>query len=191
MKNKFRASASILWAWSRGDWENAVNMYFKLTDFDTPAMKAGREYHKKWEDYINNYEKMPEVFGGEELENPLPEIKLESQLSPWLELVGILDCYSNGILYEFKTGGGNSQGYSGSPQLGIYALLLKLNGYPVHQAVVHHYNQHLKQATSSYVWITDKVIQDALDYIETYSSEMHNYLEENNLYEELGKKKKD
>ena len=53
MKNKFRASASILWAWSRGDWENAVNMYFKLTDFDTPAMKAGREYHKKWEDYIN------------------------------------------------------------------------------------------------------------------------------------------
>jgi len=184
-KNKFRASFGVLDAWRRGDWQMAVEMYFKVCDFETPAMIEGKEYHKQWEEEIQKNKRLPLVFGGEKLVDPKPEIKLFYNLNDWLDLVGIIDCYDQKTIHEFKTGVTTSQSYANGMQIGVYALLLKLHGYQVNQGVVHRYNQHMQKADASYVWITKDYMNKALDWVETYSSEMHNYLEANDLYKKL------
>lgn len=184
-KNKFRASFSVLDAWRRGDWQMAVEMYFKVCDFETPAMIEGKEYHQKWEKEIKKTGCLPEVFGSHKLENPEVELKIEKKLADWMEMVGVIDCYDNGIIHEFKTGVASSQSYANGMQLGVYALLLKLNGYPVEQGIIHRYNQHTGETEASYVWITKDYMNKALDWVETYASEMHSYLEDNDLYNKL------
>jgi len=192
MKNKFRASFSVLNAWAKGDWERAVEMYFKLDDFTNQAMEEGKEWHKKWENEIENTSCLPEVFGGARLEKPKTELKLEFQLADWLELVGVVDCYDvEGDVYEFKTGHSSSQSYANSMQTRIYGLLLKLHKQKVRKAIIHRYNQHSKKADCSYLWLTSEQLKNALDWVHTFSSEMHNYLEENDLYKELGNKNKE
>lgn len=185
MKHKFRASFSILNAWASGNWEDAVNMYFKLEQFTTRAMAEGKDFHDGWEKEIIKTKCLPKVFGGKKLKNPIPEIKKCVQVNDWMELVGVLDCLDEPVIYEFKSGVSTSQQYANGKQVGVYAVLATLSGYYVNKAEIHHFNQHNNQTDVSFVWITDKTIQDAYDWIETHASEMHNYLTENGLYDQF------
>lgn len=190
MKNKFRASYSILNTWASGNYDMAIKYYFKLDTFVTPAMVDGRKYHETWATHINNTLRLPEEFGKLELKKPQTELKKVVQITDWLELVGIIDCYDDPTIYEFKTGKQSSESYASSMQPAVYGVLATMSGLYVDRAVIHHYDQHRKKSDNSYIWLTDKVLNDGLNWIETLASEMHNYLEQNKLYERFEKSKK-
>jgi len=183
MNNKFRASYSNLSTWASGDWEKAIKMYFHLETFTSPAMEEGKRYHDQWKDYILKNKATPSELGSIKLINPTPEIKKTVKIHDWLDLVGVIDCYDKPIIYEWKTGKTSSESYASSPQAGVYGVLATMSGLYADKAEIYHYDQHAKKSDMSIVWLTDKVLKDSLSWVETLSSEMHNYLTENNLYE--------
>lgn len=188
MTPKFRASYSILNVWDSGDWERAIKYYFKLETYTSPAMAAGKEWHKNWSDYINATQALPIEFGGKKLFKPQSEIKRVVSIEPWLDLVGIIDCYDNPTIYEFKTGKTSSEVYASSMQAGVYAVLATYGEFYADRAEIHHYDQYTKKHDMSVVWITDKMLEKALNWIITLSSDMHDYFLKNQLYEKFGKK---
>ena len=202
MNHKFRASYSVLSTWASGNWERAVKMYFKLENFTTPAMAAGKEYHELWDQYIAEHNKMPlELVNGRDvpMNNPKTEIKLVVQLDDWLEVVGKIDCLEAPIVKEWKTGKQSSEVYATSKQTGMYGILCTLPGVEVKDgketpwpgvyvdiAEIYHYDQYKKVAEMSKVWLTDQLLKDTHNWILTLSSEMHLYFITNSLYEKFG-----
>lgn len=184
---KFRASYTTLTAWASGDWERAIKIYFKLEKFTTPAMAEGKQYHEEWENHIKTTGALPAVFGGGPLIAPTAESKLVVELEPWLDLVGVIDCYDKPIVYDWKTGKQSSEHYAGTMQPGIYGVLSAFSGKYVDRAIIWHYDQYTKKSDMSQVWLTDKCLDHAHNWIVTQSSEMHNYLTENKLYERFAK----
>lgn len=186
---KFRASYSVLDMWTR-DWENAVAMYFHLETYVTRQMQEGRDWHEKWAKEITETGCLPKVFGGGKLSNPRPELKLEvaeyGKGFEWLELVGIIDCLEDGVIHEFKTGLTNSSGHSKSNQGGVYGILAKMHNLPAKQVQIHHYNQYIKEADTSIIWLTPELLAETDNWIKTVSCEMYEYFRENNLWEKFG-----
>lgn len=183
MANKFRASFTVLDKWAGGDWEGAIKAYFKLEKFTTPAMADGHMYHEQWAKEIGDTHHLPQVFGGQPLWLPKTEQKLVVELEDWLDLVGIIDCYDTPVIYEFKTGKKNSECYAATKQCGVYSVLATFSDLKTDRAIIWHYDQYAKKADMSQVWLTDELLQDAHEWIITHASEMHNYLNENKLYE--------
>lgn len=184
--NVFRASYSVMDAWQSGNYERAIKMYFKLEDFITPAMADGRTWHKKWEEHVKTTKTMPLEFGGKPLKDPRPEGKKQVHITDWLDLVGVIDCYDKPDIYEWKTGKQSSEVYANSKQAGTYGVLATMSGLYVEKAHIYHYDQYLKTYEMSTVWLTDKLLKDTLNWIETVGGEMHNYLLENKLYDQFG-----
>lgn len=186
--NVFRASYSVLNAWKQGNWQRAIEMYFKLTDFVTPQMAEGKAFHKQWEEYIIKNQALPPEFGDKKLIKPLPEFKTVVQIHPWLRLVGIVDCLDAPTIYEFKTGKRSSEKYANDFQTGVYGIIATMSGYFVDRAEIFAYDQYKKSYDWSMLWLTDKYLKDSLEWVETISSEMFSYFEENKLFEKYGKK---
>jgi hypothetical protein len=182
---KIKVSYSILNAWATGKYEDAIKYFFKLDVIQTPAMKEGSEYHKRWENEIRNTKKLPEVFGSKQLINPSAEQYIKVEVNDWLILSGKIDCYDKPTIYEFKTGRQTSEDIARSKQPGVYAVLSTLNKQYVDRAEIYCFNQHLKNdnKSMSIVYLTDTVLEDALNWIETIAGEMRNYLEQNKLFE--------
>lgn len=187
-KNKFRASWTVLNQWASGNYEGAVKSYFKLDQFVTPAMIAGREYHEKWSEYIKTNKRLPLELGGKYLVDPISEEKKVVNLDTWLEFVFIIDCYDADTLYEFKTGKTNSENYASTMQIPIYAVGATYSGLLIKKGQIFHYDQYLKKTDMSIIWVTDKMLLDAHNWITTLAGEMHNYFLVNRLYERFGKK---
>lgn len=190
---KFRASYSVLDMWTR-DWENAIAMYFKLETYVTRQMQEGREWHEKWAKEIEKTGKLPEVFGATPLKNPKPELKLYvpeyGKDYEWLELVGVIDCLDDDVIYEFKTGVTNSSGHTKSYQGGVYGILANLHKVKAKQVQIHHYNQYTRKADMSIIWLTPDLLAETDNWIKTISCEMYEYFRENNLFEKFGGIKK-
>lgn len=186
---RIKVSYSILNAWAQGKHEDAIRYFFKLETVTSPAMLAGRDWHKKWEDEIGRTKKLPELFGGKPLVNPSPEQYIRVDVNEWLTLSGKIDCYDKPTIYEFKTGRQTSEDIVRSKQVGVYGVLATLNKQYVERAEIYCYNQHLQTdaLSMSIVHITDKVLQDSLNWVETLASEMKEYIEKNDLYSKYGK----
>lgn len=180
---KFRASYSILSVWAGGDWERAIKMYFKLEKFTTPAMAEGKRYHEQWEQHIKATKTLPAVFGGAKLQQPQTEVKKVVELEPWLDLVGVIDCLDQPIIYDWKTGKQSSEHYAGTMQPGVYGVLSAFAGNYTDRAIIWHYDQYSQKTDVSHVWLTDKRLLQAQNWIVTHASDMHHYLTENKLYE--------
>ncbi len=185
---KFRANYSVLAAWARGQWQEALKMYFRLPHTVTPQMLEGRQYHAGWQQEIGEHSRLPAVFGGRALEDPSCEVKREVQLYDWLDLVGTIDCYARPVIYEFKSGLKSSSNHLGDYQLAVYGVLATLSGLYVERAEIYHYDQHKQRADMSLFWLTPKALRRGLNWIETMAAEMHQYLLENGLYSRLGPK---
>jgi hypothetical protein len=187
--NKFRASYTVLNLWASGNWQRAIEQYFKLADFVTPAMVEGRDYHKKWSEYIQKNKNLPLEFGGTKLTDPVCEDKKVVSIYDWLDLVFIIDCYDRPTLYEFKTGKQSSEAYASSMQLPVYAVGATMAGLYVEKAEIHHYDQYVKRHDVSLVWVTDKMLENGHNWIVTIAGEMQNYFLQNGLYERFGAKR--
>ena len=187
MMNKFRGSFTILNTWKRGQWKEAIKMYFHLDDFETPAMREGKKYHEHLADYIDKNKQFPEELGGGKLHIPKTELKIVKQLEDWLEIVGVIDCLDGDTIYEFKTGITESDEPGFEKQIGMYAYLAAISGYKIKKGIVIHYNQHIKKVDNSTYWVTPKLLKDTGEWIQTIASEMHNYFNENKLYKRFSK----
>lgn len=172
--------------WAGGNWEQAIKQYFKLEKFLTPQMAEGRDYHEKWAKHIMKTKTLPVEFGGLKLKNPIAEGKTVVQLDDWLELVGVIDCYDNPVIYEWKTGKATSESYAGTEQGGIYAVLGTLSKKYVERIEIHHYDQYSKKSDMSIIWVTPELMEKSHNWIVTLSGEMHTYFTENGLYERFG-----
>lgn len=184
---KFRASFSVLSQWADGNWERAVKSYFKLEQFTTPAMAMGKEWHEKWAQHTNATGCLPVEFGGAKLKKPITELKTVVSLDDWLDLVFIIDCLDEPDIHEYKTGKQSSEAYANTKQLGVYAVGATLKGYLVKRGIIHHYDQYTKKTDTSIVWLTDKLIDDAHNWIFTIAGEMHDYFIKNELYKRFAK----
>lgn len=182
---KFRASYSVLSTWARGDIDRAVEMYFKLSTYDTPQMKAGREYHDAWDLEVSETGCMPQVFGGRKLNNPITERKIVKQIEDWLELVGVVDLVDGELMVDYKTGKTPSSAYTNGFQHCLYSILVpeaKMFEY-------HHYDQYNKTKDMQILHLSEQTYMDGMDYLITHASDMHSFLEENQLYERYNDKK--
>jgi len=186
-KQKFRASFTVLNYWSKGQIDNAIKAYFKMDQYISREMAEGKNIHKEFELYINNNKKLPKEIGGKKLLKPQCEFKLVSELFDWCDLVGVIDCLDIQTIYEFKTGLSSSGAYIDTYQIGIYAVLLLLNDIKTTRGVVYSFNQYSKKYDVSMIYITDKLVKDSLNWIETNAGEMHTYLIDNDLYKKLKK----
>jgi len=187
MKNRFRASFTVLSLWAKGGYEDAVKAYFKLDRYVSPQMAEGKEYHEVWQKHITEKTCLPEVFGSRKLEKPQAELKLVVPVHDWLELVGVIDCYDRPTIYEFKTGSSKtSLDYANDFQTAVYGVLATLSGLYADRAMIYHYDQYSRKPDMSMVWLTDRLLKDGLNWIESLAGEMHHYLETNNLYQQLG-----
>lgn len=207
---KFRASYTVLSQWEKGNYDQAVEIYFKLSQFTTREMAEGSDLHDAWQRHIAETKCLPEVFGGKKLKNPLPEIKIEVQIAPWLELVGVVDCLDEDII-EFKSGTGRVSQYLRSKQPYVYQLLtdiaakhpdrakswlksvddntwnpIEVTHTPHKRARLYVHNQYVKESKSGFAHLTEKTHEDALEWVTTLAADMHCYLEDNRLYERLG-----
>lgn len=186
MKNKFRASFSVLRLWEQGRYEDAVRAYFKLEQRVSESMVMGKQYHEDWAEEIRNNNCLPEVFGSHKLKSPIVEKYMTAEIFDWLTLSGLMDCYDDGVIYEFKTGISSAMDYARTMQIAVYGVLATLNELPITQARIYRYDQYNKQCDMVMVWITDEVIEKGFKWIEANASEMFNYLVENKLYEKFG-----
>lgn len=186
--HKLRANYSFLSTWASGDWNRAIEQYFKLKNFTTPQMEEGKRFHREWEDEVKKTQRLPSVFGQESLVSPLTEMYGVVELDEWLLLSGVVDCFDTqtGTIYEYKTGKQSSESYANTRQPSIYALLLTYTGYVPKKIEIHHYDQYKKQSDMSIVWVTDKLIANGLEWVTTLGAEAHNYFITNSLYEKYG-----
>ena len=187
--NKFRASHTVLSLWASGRYDDAIDAYFKIPGFVTPQMEAGKAYHEKWEAHIKKNKTFHDELGGDKLKEPKSELKIVQEVYDWLDLVGVIDCLDGDQIYEFKTGVKSSSSFGSTFQVGVYGLLCKLKGIPVSSCVVIHYNQYTKKTDRSIFWITPRMLDDALNWVETYAGEMKEYIEKNDIEKTISDRK--
>jgi hypothetical protein len=107
-------------------------------------------------------------------------------------MVFIIDCLDSPTVHEYKTGVSSANVYANSMQMPLYALGAMLLGYYVNKGIIYRLNQHRKRANGTYdveiatVWLTDKQIEKAQNWMLTIASEMHNYFLTNDLYNKFG-----
>jgi hypothetical protein len=176
---KFRASFSVLSTWESGNWQRAIDQYFKLDKFTTPQMEMGKRLHQEFEKSIKTEGKLPDVFGGHRLTTPQSETKIVIPVSDWMDFVCIPDCVDGDTLYEFKTGAQSATDWANTWQVPIYGYALLANKTPVTQAKLYAYNQYNQQTSMAMIWITPELMQRAVDKMYTLASSMWDYLQKN------------
>lgn len=179
-----RASYSILSKWASGDWQGATEMYFRLKDIETPAMKFGKDKHQEWENEVNKHKRFPEIFGGRKIGKFETELKVEKQLSDWLLLVGVIDLWlpEERTIVDWKTGVVTSEQYANGFQMPVYQILKpEANRFEIHR-----HNQYSRKEDMSIGYLTDNTLSDAVDWVITHASEMHSYFVDNDLYGRFG-----
>lgn len=175
--SRIRLSYSILNAWSRGDYENALNMYFRKPTPTTPAMELGKKYHCEWENYIIKNQRIPKIFGHDKLNNPQPEVKIEKDLNDWLQIVGVIDLYEPDTLTgrDWKSGTTEVNQYANGYQHKFYQILIP----KMQQFYYHSFNPYNNEVSTAKIYLTNNTLQDGVEWVVTFASEIKNYLEEN------------
>jgi hypothetical protein len=99
-------------------------------------------------------------------------------LEDWLQFVGVIDLIDDKKIYDYKTGRTSISAYASSHQIPIYQLLAVKSGLEINEGYYLHYDQHSKTVEKSKRYLTEKTMQDAHDWIITFSSEIYSSLEE-------------
>lgn len=196
-----KVSYSILAAWDRGDWDNAVRPFIGEETLDNEFMRRGKRWHRRFELETKRTGRMPAIFGGEELHDY--SIEMESkrvvQLADWLFVSGVLDLIDkpewmpNGgkRAVDYKVSKNNATYWANTKQGHIYKVL-----YPeADRFEFRVLNPYLKdddpeRVTTSIVHLTDKGMEAGLEWILTNASELRNYLVANDMAYNLMREKR-
>jgi hypothetical protein len=178
-----RVSYSILSAWASGDFERALAMYFHEPTPVSAAMAAGSKAHTNWEKEVISRAAMPAVFGGGALDQHQTELrtKRELMLNDWLQLVGVLDVMEPTRGIDFKRSKRSATGWATTKQHKVYQIL-----YPSLKTFEYHcWNPYAidprDEVTMAICHLTDKTLEEGVEFVLTYGSEIRDYLESNNL----------
>lgn len=185
-----KLSFSILDAWAKGNWEQAVGYYLGQPLPPTPAMELGKLKHEIWENQIRKEGKLPKELGGIELKDPVLEQKYE-KLIPFSEDISILirgvpDCTDGTVIHEFKCGMTPATNYINSLQLDYYKLLLPKSDIGFYRC----YNPYFDKMTLGVKFLDNHNAEAALEHIISNGGEMINYLQTQKLlkdYQEVTK----
>ena len=177
----FRCSFSILDPWSKGDFDTALQRYWRVEIPPTPAMEQGKILHQQWQSETNQTGCLPAIFGSKKLKKPETEVKLELMVEPWLQYVGVIDCMDYDEFYEYKSGRSGASHYMGTWQPKCYQYLCGMSGYPVHTAHVLTFNQHTQKTQRGKMYLSPKSFEDAKEWILTTASEMWSAIQEGEL----------
>lgn len=189
--SKMRVSYSILSAWDRGDWDRAIAPFVGREIEGNEFMQRGKRWHKRWEKESRKTGKIPAIFGDEKLVDAQIEgdSRRVRQINDWLELSGVLDRIDKpewlltgkrGI--DYKLSKQNAVAWANSKQGACYKIL-----YPELSVFEFHcHNPYLKKGdpdatTMSIVHLTDKVLEEGLEWVLTTASDLRAYLEANNI----------
>lgn len=183
-----KLSFSILDAWAKGNYEQAVSYYLGKPFPPTPAMELGKLKHEIWEGEIRKSSKLPQELGGIKLKSPVLEQKYE-KLIPFSDDISILirgvpDCTDGEVIHEFKCGMTTAKTYIDSLQLDYYKLLLPDTRIGFYRC----YNPYFDTMTLGVKFLNDNNAQSALEHIISNGGEMIDYLQTQKLlinYEEV------
>lgn len=186
-----RVSYSILSSWARGDIDRAVAPFVGEEVLPTLAMIEGKMLHEKWERETLRTGRMPKVFGGRKLESPELELatKKARQLNDWCVISGVLDLREGPLGVDYKSGVRTATEYANSFQHKVYQVL-----YPELERFEYHcFNQHLPRkhpdrVTMAIVHLSRQTLEDGINYILTYASELRQYLIDQGYGDRLARK---
>lgn len=201
-KKTLKLSYSILSNWSDGRWEDAVAMYLGKPLPENPYLTLGKMFHEKWEKYILETSKMPKELGGQDIVNPLVEVKYQKIISMGDEyqilLRGVIDleCVENNelILQDHKCGVGKASSYVDSMQLDYYRLLrpkATIGRYATHNPYKCEALCQAKKLEEHICYgygikfLNNDNAENALNHIVTYGGEMLQYLLVNKLFKDF------
>jgi hypothetical protein len=181
----FEASYSVLSTWERGNWDDAIRMYFHLDFEPSEAMKQGKMWHEKFSREVQETGCHPKIFGGQKINGEFQvELRIEKKLDDWLQLNGVIDLKTDGTIIDYKTGVSSPSVHF--KQLKVYQIF-----YPKSEdanlGIIRHFNQYSNKAESVYYHLNQKTLRDGYNWLITNASEMYQYLEENNIYKKIEK----
>jgi len=193
-----KLSFSILNAWSKGQYEDAVSMYIGRDLPENPYLELGKLFHEKWEKHILETDTMPAELGGQELRDAKVEIKYQKIINMGddyqILLRGVIDlqCVENGkvILQDHKCGLSKASAYVDSLQLDYYKLFVPnadIGRYACHNPYkcealcqANNFKEHVCYGYGI-KFLNEYNAENALNHILTYGSEMIMYLKYNKL----------
>lgn len=179
-----KLSYSILDAWKKSKYEEAIAMYLGKPIPGTPYMELGRTKHKQWENYTKKTGKMHPELGDVELKNPLAEKKYE-KLIPFNDdyqilLRGIIDLEDGDVITDYKCGRSTPSSYIDGWQLDLYKLFRP----HAKMGVFRCFNPYDETLSVGVKFLSEKNAEVALENIITYGGEMIEYLELNKLLQD-------
>lgn len=197
-----KLSYSVLNAWSKGNWEEAVSMYLGHDLPENPYLTLGKILHEKWEKHILKTSTMPDELGAQPIVNPLVEVKYQKIIAMGSKyqilLRGVIDleCIENGelIIQDHKCGVGKASSYVDSKQLDVYKLLrpkATIGRYACHnpykcEALCQAKNLKKHVCYGYGIKFLDETnAENALNFIITYGGEMISYLETQKLIKDF------
>lgn len=176
-----KLSYSILSAWEKQRFEDAIGMYLGKDLPATPYMELGKIKHKQWADFTQKHKAIHEEVGGEMLSNPIVEQKYQKILpfSGDIQILwrGVIDLEDENILDDYKCGQTPPSNYIDGWQLDSYKLLrpqAKLGKYRC-------YNPYTKELKIGVKYLHQSNAEKALENILTFGGELIDYLQTNRL----------
>lgn len=173
---RLKVSYSLINLWQRGDYQGVWDALHGKWKPATPQMEFGTKMHKEWEEEVKRTQHLPKIFGGNELVKPITEKYHLVQVYDWLWLSGIIDLQygENGeTIVDYKTGRGNANSYMNSLQVGCYKILQP----KAKQFRFLCWNQYDDKVTTSQIWLTDKLMEEAINQVFTVGCDIRAMLE--------------
>lgn len=178
---KLKLSYSVIRLWQEGKVSEAIEALHGHWQEPNQYMKYGIEKHKEWENETKVTGRIPEVFGGKEIENFYTEQYHKKQILDWLWLSGIIDLQyeDNGkvVLVDYKTGKGTANQYTNGLQAPLYKIL-------VPEATMFRYlcyNQYENKVTSSFMHLSKATLDKALETLISVACDIRATLEQMGL----------
>lgn len=114
--------------WKKNDTQGLLNYFSGIRFNPTPQMRDGLMYDDEACEMAVKEHKLPDHFGGFEVVDPIPQLKMVTKITEGVrepaQLVGVIDTYDQGLIYEYKTGITSSSDYALTLQVPIYSFQL-------------------------------------------------------------------
>lgn len=180
---KLRVSYSLLYLWNRGDIDGAVSTYFRTPRDVSDQIQQGKDIHEEIAKHIEVYNTFPDWFFKHELKLPETEKKIIVPYNEMFDLSAVFDCYDSlqTLLFEYKTGVSDSLEWTRTFQLPFYFLVGELSSTPIERAFLIRWNQYKKERDYTLVWNSQKLRDNARNFVDSYAPEIYKFFEHEGL----------